>query len=503
MGTVRSETRSDDDLDSRGGYSRPGMASPAPPAVAPVSSAPDLAAILARMKRAQGKGGGPRAEERLLSLDKLERAVVDRKGALAAALSRDFGHRSRHETMAEVFTLVQALRFAKEHLRDWMEPQDREVSWPFLPSRAQVVPQPLGVVGIISPWNYPVLLTLSPLVAALAAGNRAMLKPSELVPETVELLRDLVAQVFSDEEVCLVQGGPEVGEAFSRLAFDHLVFTGSARVGKLVMRAASENLVPVTLELGGKSPAIVGPDSSPGVAAYRIMAGKLFNGGQTCIAPDYALVPAAVRDPFVACCKAAVSKMYPTIERNPDYTSIVSEQHLQRLRALVDDAAKRGAQILDLKPPDERLDGTRKLAPTLVLDATEGMRVLQEEIFGPVLPVVTYRDLSEAIAYVNQRPRPLALYYFGHKSSAIGRILSETVSGAVTFNETMLHAMQADLPFGGVGSSGMGHCHGREGFQTFSTLKPVYWQSRIGASGLLRPPYGRAADGLLRFLIGK
>jgi coniferyl-aldehyde dehydrogenase len=475
------------------------MATPAPPAVTPS----DLGGILARMKQAQGRRGTTAYEKRILSLAQLERAVVDRKSSIAAALSRDFGNRSSHETMAEVFTLVSAIRFTKEHLREWMEPQDRELGWAFFPSRAEVIAQPVGVVGIISPWNYPLLLTLSPLVAALAAGNRAMLKPSELVPETVAVLRDLVAQVCSDEEVCVISGGPEVGEAFSRLAFDHLVFTGSARVGKLVMRAASENLVPVTLELGGKSPAIVGPESSLRRAAFRIMAGKLFNGGQTCVAPDYALVPLATRDAFVEGCKAAVRQMYPTIAKNADYTSIISARHMDRLRALLDDAAKLGARILDLKPPAESLEGTRKLAPTLVVDATEEMRVLREEIFGPVLPIVTYRDVNEAIAYVNERPRPLALYYLGRKPGVIGRILSETVSGAVTLNETMLHAAQADLPFGGIGHSGMGNCHGRQGFHTFSKMKPVYWQSRIGATGLLRPPYGKTADGLFRLLIGK
>ena len=480
------------------------MATPAPPTATSASSPSDLQAILTRMKRAQDKQGAPTLEKRIRCLERLERAVMDRKSAIATAISLDFGTRSSHETMAgEVFTLVQAIRHTKEHLRDWMEPQDREVGWAFLPSRAEVIPQPVGVVGIISPWNYPLLLTLSPLVAALAAGNRAMIKPSELVPETVALICDLIAQLFSEDEVAVVTGGPDVGERFCRLPFDHLVFTGSARVGKQVMRAASDNLVPVTLELGGKSPAIVGPDYPSRVAAARVMAGKLFNAGQTCIAPDYALVPRETLDEFVDCCKAAVAKLYPTIEKNADYTAIVSLHHLERLRAVIDDAARLGARILELKPPDERLEGTRKLSPTLVLNATDNMRVLKEEIFGPILPVLTYSQLDEAIAYVNERPRPLALYYFGHKSAAIAHVLSQTVSGAVAINETMLHALQADLPFAGIGPSGMGHCYGLEGFQTFSKMKPVYWQSRIGAVGLLRPPYGKTADRLLRLLIGK
>jgi coniferyl-aldehyde dehydrogenase len=470
----------------------------------PTSSTPDVRAILARMKEAQSKHGPPDFEERLRRLERLERAVIERKDALAAAVSKDFGTRSPHETLAaEVFTLVDAVRHARDHLRDWMEAQDREVPWALLPSRAQVISQPLGVVGIISPSSCPVLLTLSPLVGALAAGNRAMLKPSELVPETASLLRDVVAHAFSEDEVTLVAGGAEMGELFSRLPFDHLVFTGSSQVGKLVMRAASENLTPVTLELGGKSPAIVGQDYPAPAAAARIMAGKLFSAGQTCIAPDYALVPAGAREAFVTGCKAAVAKMYPTIERNPDYATIVSEQRLQRLHAMVADAVALGATVIELKPPAERLEGSRKLAPTLVLDASNEMLALREEIFGPILPIVTYGSLDEAIAYVAQRPRPLALYYFGHKRTAIDRVLAATTSGGVAVNETLLHAFSDDLPFGGVGPSGMGHYHGREGFLTFSKMKPVYWHARFGGRRLLLPPFGKTADRVLRFLVGK
>jgi coniferyl-aldehyde dehydrogenase len=456
------------------------------------------------MKEAQRRLGAPSHDERIESLERLERAVVGRKDAIAAAVSRDFGHRSTHETWAgEVLIVKGAIQLAKEHLRDWMEPEQREVGWVFLPSTAYVVPQPVGVVGIISPWNYPVQLALSPLVGALAAGNRAMIKPSELVPETAALLRTLITEAFADDEVRVVTGNAEVGELFSRLPFDHLLFTGSGRVAKLVMRAASENLVPVTLELGGKSPAIVGPDFSVRTAAERIMAGKLFSAGQTCIAPDYAMVPQSARDAFVDACKTSVAKMYPTIEKNPDYTTIISENHLARLRGLVQDATARGARVLDLKPAGETLEGARKLGPILILDATEDMLVMQEEIFGPILPISTYRDLAEAIAYVNDRPRPLALYYFGHDQGAVDRVLSETHSGAVTVNETLLHIMQDDLPFGGIGASGMGQYHGREGFETFTKKKPVFRQARVSVRGLVRPPYRKAASGLLRLLIGK
>jgi len=472
--------------------------------------ADDLRATLERMKAAARKSGAPSYEERIRSLEKLERALVSRKDAIAEAVSRDFGNRSRHESLvSEVFLVVGAIKHAKAHLREWMDPEDREVGFVFLPASVEVVPQPLGVVGIIAPWNYPVQLALSPLVGALAAGNRAMIKPSELVPETSALLRDLVADTFPADQVTVVTGGTDVGEEFSRLPFDHLVFTGSTRVGKIVMRAAAENLVPVTLELGGKSPTIVGNDFNPRTAAERIMAGKLFNAGQTCIAPDYVMVPAGTRDAFVDACKAAVAKMYPTLGNNADYTSIINDRHRARLEGYLQDAKTRGARVVELNPAGEPLDAAggggpaaRKMAPCLVLDPTEEMMVLQEEIFGPILPVMTYQNLDEAIAYVNDHPRPLALYYFGHDKAGIERVLSETISGGVTINETMLHIAQDDVPFGGVGPSGMGHYHAKEGFDSFTKKKPVYRQSRIHTTGLLRPPYGKTVDRLLKLLLG-
>jgi coniferyl-aldehyde dehydrogenase len=466
--------------------------------------ATDLHAILSRMRDAAQRHGAPTHDERISSLEKLERALRTRKTAIYEAIARDFGHRSRHETMvADIFVILSAIKHTKAHLRDWMEPEDRETSWVFLPATSRLVYQPLGVVGIISPWNYPVQLAFAPLVAALAAGNRAMIKPSELVPETAALLRDLIAATFPDDQVTVIPGGTEVGEAFSKLPFDHLVFTGSTRVGKAVMRAASENLVPVTLELGGKSPAIVGPDFNTRVAAERIMAGKTYNAGQTCVAPDYAMVPAGKRDAFVDECRASVSRMFPTLEKNPDYTTIVNDRHYERVRSYVDDARSRGAKVVELNPAGEPLDPTsRKMAPVLVLDPTEEMLCVQEEIFGPILPVLTYTQLDEAIAYVNAHARPLALYYFGHARSAIERVLSQTISGGVTINETMLHVAQDDLPFGGVGPSGMGHYHGHEGFQSFSKKKAVFHQSRINTTGLMRPPYRKVADRLIGFLMG-
>jgi coniferyl-aldehyde dehydrogenase len=464
-----------------------------------------VADVLRRMKEAQRKSGAPTYEERIASLEKLEHALLARKNAIAEAISRDFGNRSRHESMvSEVFIVLGAIKHAKAHLREWMEPEERETSFVFLPARVELRPQPLGVVGIISPWNYPVQLALSPLVGVLAAGNRAMIKPSELVPETAALLRDLVAETFPPDQVTVITGGPDVGEAFSRLAFDHLVFTGSTRVGKIVMRAASENLVPVTLELGGKSPTIVGRDFSMRTAAERIAAGKLFNAGQTCIAPDYVMVPAGTRDAFVEAYKAAVAKMYPSLEKNPDYTSIVNDKHRSRIEGYVQDAKTRGARVVEINPAAEAFGGTatRKMAPALVLDPTDEMMVMQEEIFGPVLPVITYQSLDEAIAYVNDHPRPLALYLFSNDRDTIDRVLTGTISGGVTVNETMLHVTQDDLPFGGIGPSGMGAYHAKEGFDSFTKKKPVFRQARINTTGLLRPPYGKTVDRLLKFLLG-
>jgi coniferyl-aldehyde dehydrogenase len=468
------------------------------------TSAGDMLAQLRRMQAAQRKSGAPTYEQRIAALEKLESALHAKKGAIADAISKDFGNRSRHETLvADVFIVLSGIKYVKAHLRDWMEGEPRNVEWTFLPGSAEIMYQPLGVVGIISPWNYPVQLALAPLVSVIAAGNRAMIKPAEFTPATSSVMADLLAEIYPSDFVTVVTGGPEVGEAFSKLPFDHLVFTGSTRVGKAVMRAASENLVPVTLELGGKSPAIVGTEMSPRVAAERVMSGKLFNAGQTCIAPDYVLLPESKKDAFVQACRDAVEKMYPTLATNPDYTSIINERHYARLQSYVDDAKGRGATIIEINPAKETLDpSSRKMVPALVLDATDEMTVMQDELFGPILPIKTYKDLSEAIDYVNDHPRPLALYYFGYDGDEIDRVLKETVSGGVSINETMLHVAQDDLPFGGVGPSGMGHYHAFEGFETFSKKKPIFRQARINATGLLRPPFGKTINALLKLLIG-
>jgi acyl-CoA reductase-like NAD-dependent aldehyde dehydrogenase len=338
------------------------------------------------------------------------------------------------------------------------------------------------------------------LIGALAAGNRVLVKMSEHAPATGELFARLVAARFAPELLAVVNGGPDVARAFAALPFDHMLFTGSTQVGRQVMAAAAANLTPVTLELGGKSPAIVGRDIAIGEAADRILFGKCLNAGQTCIAPDYALVPEERVDEFTAAARTTVARLYPTLRDNPDYTSIIAAHHRERLRGYLAEAKARGAKVLELNAANEDFAGSPKLPPSLLLDAADDLRVMREEIFGPILPVVPYRTLDEAIAYVNARPRPLALYVFDHDRTAIERVLSETVSGGVTVNETILHVAQEDLPFGGVGPSGTGAYHGRAGFDTFSKAKPVFYQSRINGLKLFRPPYGRRFKAMMKYL---
>lgn len=465
----------------------------------------ELSEVLAKLKAAQRKEGAPDYDTRIEHLNKLERAILARKNDIAKAISMDFGSRSKHETLTgEVIVVVNEIKHARAHLHEWMETEPRDVGWTFLPARAEVVMQPVGVVGIVSPWNYPMQLALGPLVGALAAGNRVFLKPSELAGDTAEILKTIISETFAPDHVAVATGGVEVAEAFAKLPFDHLVFTGSTRLGKLVMKAAAENLVPVTLELGGKSPAIVGPGYSIAQAATKIMFGKAYNAGQTCIAPDYVLLPKGTADAFVEECKSAFAKMYPRLEGNADYTAIINDRHYTRLQTYIKDARDRGAKLVELNPSNEELDpNARKMAPVLVLHAKDDALVMQEEIFGPILPIRTYESLDEAIAYVNDHPRPLALYFFENDGSAIDKVLRETISGGVGINETLLHVAQSDLPFGGIGPSGMGHYHGREGFETFTKKKPVFYQSRINGMSLLRPPYGPRLDTALRFLLGK
>ena len=464
---------------------------------------PDTEALFRQQRDAFAADPYPAAAARIALLDRLEALVKDHAAEWAEAISRDFGGRSRHETqLLEVFPSLEAIRHARRHLRRWMKPRRRATSLWFLPGRSSVVPQPLGVAGIVVPWNYPLYLAIGPLVPALAAGNRALVKMSESTPATGELLERLAERHFPGGEVRVVNGGPEVAQAFCRLPFDHLLFTGSTTVGHHVMRAAAENLTPVTLELGGKSPAIVGRGFPVAEAAGRIAYGKCLNAGQTCIAPDYALVPAESVDAFVAAARAAIAALYPTLAANPDFTAIVDARHRDRLARLLEDAVARGARAIEVTPAGEDVAAAGKRAPTLLAGVDGSMAIMREEIFGPLLPIVAYRDLDEAIAFVNARPRPLALYVFERDGDAVRRVIERTVSGGVTVNETILHIAQDDLPFGGVGASGMGRYHGREGFETFSQMKAVFRQPRLNGLKLFRPPYGRRFESLVRLLLG-
>ena len=462
----------------------------------PVHSDTHLATTFALQRQAFASNPLPAAAQRRQWLKSLREALLQDQARLIAAIDADFSARSADETLlAELLPSVQGLRHAEKHLRRWMRPSRRQVGLAFQPASAQVRYQPLGVVGIIVPWNYPLFLAIGPLTGALAAGNRVMLKLSEATPASAAALRALLERVFPQDLVSVVLGDVDVGQAFSRLPFDHLLFTGATSVGRQVMLAAAQNLTPVTLELGGKSPAIVSTHVPLDSAAERIAFGKTLNAGQTCVAPDYVLVPRDRLDAFSDAYRRAVQRMYPRVADNPDYTAIINPRQLQRLQHLLDDATDKGAQILDLYP-DEPRQG-RRLPPHLLLDVNDDMQVMQDEIFGPLLPLVPYDTLDQALAYINQRPRPLALYYFGYDRAEQEHVLRQTHAGGVCLNDTLLHVAQDDLPFGGVGPSGMGHYHGHEGFLTFSKAKAVLAKQRLNAARLIYPPYGKALQRLV------
>ena len=461
-----------------------------------------LAEAFARQRQRHGAEGGLAAEARRDALARLAALLLENGDALADAVDRDFRGRARAETqLLELFPAVESIRHARRHVRAWMRPRRVPTGLWFKPGRSRVVPQALGVVGIVVPWNYPIYLAIAPVVSALATGNRVMVKMSEAAPATGGLLQRLVAERFDPALLTVVNGDAEMARAFVALPFDHLLFTGSTAVGREVMRAAAANLTPVTLELGGKSPAIVGRGMPAEEAAARILHGKCLNAGQTCIAPDYALVPRERLAAFEAGARAAVARMYPRLGDNGDYSAIIAPRHRERLVACVEEARGAGVRVVELNPAGEDLGSGPKLAPTLLIEPSPELRVMREEIFGPVLPVIAYDALDEAIAFVNARPRPLALYVFDRDRAAIARVLERTVSGGVTVNETLLHVAQEELPFGGVGASGMGRYHGRAGFDTFSHAKAVFYPSRLNAVALFRPPYGRRFRALMRALL--
>lgn len=434
------------------------------------------------------------------ALRRLEVALLAHQQGLQYAISQDFGGRSPHETqLLELFPTLDGIRHTMKHLKRWMQPERRSTGLWHLPGSNHVYKQPLGLVGIIVPWNYPLFLSVGPLTAALAAGNRVMLKLSEFTPAFNACLRTVLADCFPEDQVRLVEGDAGLAAAFAALPFDHLLFTGSTAVGRKVMAAAAANLTPVTLELGGKSPVIAGDDLDVESVARQLMFGKCANAGQTCVAPDYLLLPRKWLASFPQAAEQAVRSLYPVLASNTDYSHIINAAHRQRLQGYLDDALAKGARAVPLHDEDGLTPG--QLVPTVLLGVTDEMRVMQEEIFGPILPVIPYDDLGEAIAFVNARPRPLALYFLGNRAADRQRILAETCSGGVTFNDTMLHVGQHDLPFGGVGPSGMGHYHGHEGFLTFSKLKPVYTQRRWNGLVLMKPPYGPRFARIMRWML--
>jgi len=461
-----------------------------------------LGALFAAQRQAYEAQRDPTLAVRCDRLDRLAALIATREAEMVAAIAADFGVRSARETkLAELFLVAAGIRHARHNLARWMRPRRVPTPLYLRPGRSRIVRQPLGVVGVISPWNYPLQLALMPVVAALAAGNRVLLKPSELTPRTSALLEHGIAESFAADELAVVNGGPDVGEAFSRLPFDHLFFTGSTAVGRQIALAAASNLTPVTLELGGKSPALVYSDADFRALAPRLVVGKLLNAGQTCIAPDYVLAPAGRIEALVEALAAAVAALYPRLGANPDYTSIVNDRHYARLTGLIDDAERNGARVVRLNPGNEVLpERTRKLAPTLLLDVRDDMAAMREEIFGPILPIEAYATVDEAIAKINARPRPLALYAFGGDLRSRERLRRETVAGGMTLGDTLWHFCNEELPFGGVGASGSGAYHGERGFLTFSHEKSIFVQPRFALSSLLYPPYGKRFDAVLRLL---
>jgi coniferyl-aldehyde dehydrogenase len=443
----------------------------------------------------------PEWEVRRDRLQRLQALIRENEDDIEAAIDADFGGRPRMETqIAEIFPSLAELRVALRQGAGWMKPRGAWVSKWFLPARAHVLPRPLGVVGIIVPWNYPLFMAVGPLAGALAAGNRAMVKMSEFTPSFSSFFADLVAKSFMPEELTVVTGAADVAAQFSALPFDHLLFTGSTVVGRQVMGAAAQNLTPVTLELGGKSPAVVAPGYSIERAAQRIVAGKLLNAGQTCIAPDYVLVPRANVAEFVAASRQQARRMYPRGILDPDYCSVVNQRHYGRLVGYLEQAAAAGVEVQTLFDGPERNDEAHRLAPAIVVEPPSTLDLMRNEIFGPLLPVVAYDAVDGAISFVNSQPRPLALYWFDDDRARIEKALRQTHVGGVCVNETLMHVAQEELPFGGVGPSGMGHYHGRWGFDTFSKLTPVFRQSRLNGMGLFMPPYRPHVTRLLRLM---
>ncbi|WP_250850209.1 coniferyl aldehyde dehydrogenase [Acinetobacter sp. ANC 5378] len=447
----------------------------------------ELQQLFEKQQQAFTENSYPSLEQRRQHLKTLQQLILQNKTEINLAISHDFSNRSHSETeMFEVMTSVLGIKYALKNLKKWMRPSKRHIGILFQPATGYVLYQPVGVVGIVVPWNYPLFLAIGPLCQALAAGNRVILKMSEYTPEFSALFKQLIAQAFPEDLVSVVNGDAEVAQKFTQLPFNHILFTGASEVGKHVMRAAANNLTPVTLELGGKSPALVLADANIRESARRIAFGKAMNAGQTCVAPDYVLIPAQLQAQFIEEYATAIQEFFPKLADNPDYTAIINERQLNRLNHYLEDATAKNATVHVITDASSG----RRLAHYVLSNVTDDMQVMQNEIFGPLLPIVTYQQLDEAINYINQRPRPLALYYFGYNKQEQQKVLMQTHSGGVCLNETLVHVGQEDLPFGGVGTSGLGNYHGYEGFVTFSHAKAVFNRPKFSLMRLFYPPYG-------------
>ena len=466
----------------------------------------DMNRILELQKNLNIKEGAPDINLRKDRLDRVIAMVSKYDKQIVSAVNQDFGNRDQVMSAAtEVASVIGPMEHAKKNLKKWMKTEKRKAAiaplgsaLSLLGAKAEVRYQPKGVVGAISPWNFPMNLALAPLAGIISAGNRVMHKPSELTPATSDLLKQMIEEYFDEGEMAVFVGDAEVGAAFSGLAFDHLIFTGGTSIAKHVMKAASENLVPLTLELGGKSPVVVGKNAKIRETAQRVMQGKTMNAGQICLAPDYALVPEERVEEFVQASVEATSEMYPEMKDNDDFTSIINQRHYDRIQSYLEDAKEKGADVVEINPSNEDFSQQphHKIPPTIVLNPSEDMKIMQEEIFGPVLPVKTYKDVTEPVDYINSKDRPLGLYYFGEDAKEKDYVLENTTSGGVTVNDVISHIQMEDLPFGGVGPSGMGSYHGYDGFKEFSHAKAVYKQTKINLMKLagLVPPYKKKEE---------
>ena len=455
------------------------------------------------------KEGPPSYELRIDRLNRVKDIVIQNKERITEALNTDFGTRSPSQSLiSDVYAVLPPFTYAIKHLKSWMKDEKRKSNFPFglMGAKSYIHREPLGSIGMISPWNFPIYLSLAPLAGIFSAGNQVMHKPSEFTPITSELLKEICDSAFDETEFATFLGGPDVGAAFTQLKFDHLLFTGSGNIGKHVMRAASENLVPVTLELGGKSPVIVSDSSNIDITARRVMFNKTLNAGQICLAPDYVYVHETEKDNFVEACKDQVNNFYSDLKYNPDYTSVINQKHYDRLNGLLSDAKDHGAELVEINPADEDFtqQESHKIPPTLVLNPTDEMQIMKEEIFGPLLPIKTYKDIREPINYINKNDKPLGLYYFGNNKNEEAKVLNSTSSGGVTVNDIMGHLQQNELGFGGVGPSGMGKYDGFDGFTNFSNNKPIYKQVGFGLEKFfdaIRPPYNDGFENVIKKLL--